>query len=218
MTAVVGPNGAGKSTLLKALMRQLPEVEGRIHFGGLRPSDLGYLPQIAEIERQFPVTVADVVLMGAWHRIGAFRRPDAATRDAVAAAIDAVGLGGFETRSIGTLSGGQLQRTLFARLIVQDARVLLLDEPFTAIDEATTRDLLAVIARWRDEGRMIIAVLHDIDQVRDNFPRTLLIARRAIGWGATETVLTEENLRLARAMPEGWMASAVACEPAGVTA
>ncbi|WP_339109764.1 metal ABC transporter ATP-binding protein [Thioclava sp. GXIMD4216] len=213
-TAIVGPNGAGKSTLLKALMRQRLGVEGKIDFGGLRPQDFGYLPQLAEIERSFPVTVADVVAMGAWRKTGAFRSLGADLSAKAAAAIDAVGLTGFEARQIASLSGGQMQRTLFARLILQDAPVILLDEPFTAIDEATTADLLAIIEGWHREGRMVMAVLHDIDQVRAAFPETLLVARRMIGWGPTAEVLTEANLRLARSTTTAWMANAGPCEPA----
>ncbi|WP_339115352.1 ABC transporter ATP-binding protein [Thioclava sp. GXIMD2076] len=216
-TAIVGPNGAGKSTLMKALMRQRLGVEGRIDFGGLRPNDFGYLPQLAEIERGFPMTVSDVVVMGAWRRIGAFRSIGKGFAQKVAAALEAVGMSGFESRMISSLSGGQMQRTLFARLIVQDAQVILLDEPFTAIDEATTRDLLDIIARWHGEGRTVIAVLHDIQQVRAAFPETLLIARRMIGWGSTPQVLTEDNLRIARNTTTAWMPDAGPCEPKDAT-
>lgn len=213
MTAVVGPNGAGKSTLLKALMRQLPGIEGEIDFHGLRPQDFGYLPQTADLERQFPVTVADVVAMGCWRPAGAFRRLEGSLLHRVAEAIDAVGLRGFERRLIGSLSGGQLQRTLFARLIVQDARVILLDEPFNAIDAATLHDLLAIIGRWHREGRTIIAVLHDMAQVRQTFPETLLIARRMIGWGPTDAILTDANLQSARATTMQWHPDAAICAP-----
>ncbi|MER5172922.1 metal ABC transporter ATP-binding protein [Thioclava kandeliae] len=216
-TAIVGPNGAGKSTLMKALMRQRLGVEGRIDFGGLSPNDFGYLPQLAEIERGFPMTVSDVVVMGAWRRIGAFRSIGKGFAQKVAAALEAVGMSGFESRMISSLSGGQMQRTLFARLIVQDAQVILLDEPFTAIDEATTRDLLDIIARWHGEGRTVIAVLHDIQQVRAAFPETLLIARRMIGWGSTPQVLTEDNLRIARNTTTAWMPDAGPCEPKDAT-
>ena len=120
----------------------------------------------------------------------------------VSQAIGDVGLTGFEQRAIGALSGGQLQRALFARVLVQDAAIILLDEPFTAIDNATTRDLMALIGRWRQEGRTVIAVLHDLDLVREHFPRTLLLARTAVAWGATGEVLTIDNLAAARHMIE----------------
>ncbi|TPJ64800.1 metal ABC transporter ATP-binding protein [Mesorhizobium sp. B2-7-1] len=211
MTAITGPNGAGKSTLVKALMRQLPIAEGHIDLGGLGLRDLGYLPQAAEIDRSFPLTVADTVMLGAWHQTGAFRGITAGIAMKARKALSAVGLEGFERRHIGSLSAGQFQRILFARLLLQDAKVLLLDEPFTAIDARTTRDLMDVLLRWHRDGRTIIAVLHDFEQVRAHFPQTLLIAREPIGWGPTASVMTAQNLLKARAMAENWDEAAQVC-------
>jgi zinc/manganese transport system ATP-binding protein len=129
-------------------------------------------------------------------------------------ALCAVGLEGFEKRHIGSLSAGQFQRVLFARLLLQDAKLILLDEPFTAIDARTTKDLLDIVARWHGDGRTVIAVLHDFDQVRAHFPQTLLIARTLIGWGPTGDVMSPANLLKARAMAERWDEDARACEPA----
>jgi zinc/manganese transport system ATP-binding protein len=123
---------------------------------------------------------------------------------AASEALAAVGLEGFERRHIGTLSAGQFQRVLFARLMLQDAKVILLDEPFTAIDAKTTRDLLDIVLRWNDDGRTVIAVLHDFEQVRAHFPSTLLLARRQIAWGPTAETLTSANLMDAKAMAEAW--------------
>jgi zinc/manganese transport system ATP-binding protein len=109
---------------------------------------------------------------------------------------------GCEKRQIGALSAGQFQRVLFARLLLQDPKFIILDEPFTAIDAATTRDLIEIINRWKSDNRTIIAVLHDFDQVREHFPQTLLLAREPIGWGATEAVMSPANLRRARALSE----------------
>ena len=215
LTAVAGPNGAGKSTLLKALMGELPLTCGTIDRGGLSVRDFGYLPQAADLDRRFPLTVGDTVLLGAWRGAGAFGRIAAAAAKKAGHALAEVGLAGFERRSIGSLSAGQFQRVLFARLLLQDARVIILDEPFTAIDARTTRDLLEIIGRWHGEGRTIIAVLHDFDQVRAIFPQTLLLARQAVGWGPTDTVLSATNLRRARAMAEAWdeITPAVGDEP-----
>ena len=124
----------------------------------------------------------------------------------------AVGLEGFEDRSVGSLSSGQFQRVLFARLLMQNASVILLDEPFTAIDARTTQDLLKLIRDWHGQGRTVIAVLHDIEQVRKHFPNTLLMAREAIAWGDTATVLHADNLRRARNMAEYWSDDATACD------
>ena len=125
----------------------------------------------------------------------------------------AVGLEGFERRHIGSLSAGQFQRVLFARLLLQDAEVIILDEPFTAIDARTTRDLLEIVRTWHHDGRTVIAVLHDLDLVRANFPQTLLLAREAIDWGATEVALSSTNLLRTRAVAENWNEDAPVCEP-----
>ena len=127
-------------------------------------------------------------------------------------AIEAVGLGGFERRPIDTLSVGQFQRVLFARLLLQDADLVLLDEPFAAIDAKTVTDLMDVIRRWRSEQRTVIAVLHDLDQVRRDFPNSLLLARELVASGPTVGVLSAENLLRARAMAEAWDEHADACE------
>ncbi len=212
MTAIAGPNGAGKSTLVKALMGQLSLASGHIDRGEISPRDLGYLPQAAEIDRSFPLTVADTVVLGAWHVVGAFRGITPAIAAKAQRALSAVGLEGFGRRHIGSLSAGQFQRVLFARLLLQDARVILLDEPFTAIDARTTRDLLDILLDWHREGRTIIAVLHDFEQVRAHFPQTLLIAREPVGWGPTASIMTPGNLLKARAMAESWDESAAICE------
>ena len=213
LTAIAGPNGAGKSTLLKAMIGELPASEGRIEHG-LKRAEIGYLPQAAEINRRFPINVLDTVLMGDWHQSGAFGRISRETLGKAREALQAVGLDGFERRAIGSLSAGQFQRVLFARLLLQDARLILLDEPFTAIDARTTRDLLGIISDWHHEGRTVVAVLHDFDQVRTHFPQTLLIARDLIGWGATRDVMTPDNLARARAMAERFDDTAEVCETA----
>ncbi len=213
LTAIAGPNGAGKSTLLKALMGELPLAGGSIDRGGLAIRDFGYLPQAADIDRRFPLTVADAVMLGAWTDIGAFGGVTPAVAARARRALTAVGLEGFERRHIGSLSAGQFQRVLFARLLLQDARIILLDEPFTAIDARTTRDLLEILRRWHGDGRTVIAVLHDFDQVRACFPETLLLAREAVEWGPTDAALSSVNLRRARAMAENWDETAAVCAP-----
>ena len=214
LTAVVGPNGAGKSTLIKTLVGLLRPAEGRVSTGGLTRADIAYLPQQAEIDRSFPITVADTVAMGHWRRIGILGTLTGAMRHQVAEAMSAVGLEGFEGRAIGSLSVGQFQRVLFARLLLQDARVILLDEPFNAIDARTTADLINLVERWHGEKRTVVAVLHDMDQVRRHFPDTVLLARDLIAAGPTGDCLTPEHLLRARQMSENWHADAAVCEPA----
>ncbi|WP_407316358.1 metal ABC transporter ATP-binding protein [Pseudomonas sp. nanlin1] len=211
LTAIVGPNGAGKSTLIKAIVGALKPATGRVERGQLATRTMGYLPQAAEIDRSFPLSVADVVAMGAWRSIGAFFGLGREQAQRTAAALQAVGLEGFAGRSMGSLSAGQVQRVLFARLLVQDAAVIVLDEPFTAIDARTTHDLLQLVHTWHGQGRTVIAVLHDLEQVREHFPQTLLLARDAIAWGNTAEVLSIDNLRQARNMAEYWSAAAELC-------
>ncbi len=202
LTAIVGPNGAGKSTLLKGVIGALAPLEGQVSFGPLNREDIAYLPQQSDIDRSFPLSVAELVAMGLWREIGSFGHLGNHHRDRVATAISAVGLEGFEARPIGSLSGGQMQRTLFARLLLQDARLVLLDEPFTAIDVRTMADLLGVVRRWHGEGRTVLAVLHDFETVRAHFPQTLMLARELVAHGPTEQVLTAENQFRARQMCE----------------
>src|ERR1700740_1361906 len=185
LTAVVGPNGAGKSTLFKGVVGVIKPLAGRIERNGVAPQDIAYLPQIAEIDRSFPINVYDMVAMGLWRGKGLCGSIGRRDRDAIEHAIAAVGLTGFEQRPIGTLSGGQMQRMLFARLLLQDARVIVLDEPFNAIDAKTSADLLALVRRWHQEERTVLAALHDLELVRANFPETLLLARGEVAWGPT---------------------------------
>ncbi len=213
LTAIAGPNGAGKSTLLKAIAGELRPAAGTVEHG-LQRNEFGYLPQAADIDRRFPISVIETVLIGAWRQTGAFGRVGKGEMTNALQAMSAVGLEGFESRQIGSLSAGQLQRVLFARLLLQDAKVILLDEPFTAIDARTTRDLLDIIARWHGERRTVIAVLHDFEQIRAHFPQSLLLAREPIAWGPTAEVMSSQNLLKARAMAERWDADADICEPA----
>ena len=198
LTAVVGPNGAGKSSLLQAIAGIRPLQSGRIGSAASHQNILAYLPQKAEIERNFPVRVGELIALGAWRSFGAFRRPPDSVFDRVAEAAASAGLDGLLNRPIESLSVGEFQRALFARLLLQDASVILLDEPFAAVDERTAEDLLRVVLHWHETGRTVIAVLHDLDQVRAHFPTTLLLARSCIAWGDTVSVLTEENLARAR--------------------
>lgn len=210
LTAIVGPNGAGKSTLMKGIVGALRPLEGRI---AVSKSRVAYLPQQAEIDRTFPVPVRDLVAMGLWAEIGAFGRIRPAHTDRIANALAAVGLTGFDRRPIGALSGGQMQRVLFARLLLQEAEVILLDEPFTAIDAKTAADLMALVQRWHGEGRTVVAVLHDLDTVRAQFPETLMIAREMVAHGPTAQVLTPANLLRARQMCEAFDEDAPVCAP-----
>jgi zinc/manganese transport system ATP-binding protein len=211
LLAIVGPNGAGKSTLFRGIVGILRPLAGSIEIGALNVRDIAYLPQTADIDRSFPISVFDFVGTGLWRSIGFFGGMGKQARDRIAQALASVGLNGFENRPIGTLSGGQMQRMLFARVLLQDARMIVLDEPFNAIDAKTSADLLALVRRWHGEKRTVLAALHDMDLVRSNFPETLLLARGKVAWGATAEVLTAENLLEARRMCEAFDDSAGAC-------
>jgi zinc/manganese transport system ATP-binding protein len=211
LVAVVGPNGAGKSTLFKGIVGTLKPLAGSIERRGIDHRGISYLPQIPDIERSFPISVYDMVAMGLWKSRGVFGGIAGKDHRAIAAAIASVGLTGFERRAIGTLSGGQMQRMLFARLLAQDANLILLDEPFAAIDTRTSTELLTLVQRWHAERRTVLAALHDVELVRAVFPQTLLLAREPVAWGPTREVLTDDNLNKARRMCEAFDESAEAC-------
>ena len=198
LTAVAGPNGAGKSTLLQALCGLLPVASGRIERGGLDPRAIALLPQEGRLDRSFPISCRDAVALGWTARIGLFRRIGHQQYAEADLALASVGLDGLGTRPIGALSAGQFQRVLFARTIVRDAPVILLDEPFSAVDPATEADLMAIVRLWHRQGRTIAAVLHDLDLIRAEFPQTLLLGSGAPEWGATDAVLSAAAIRHAR--------------------
>src|ERR1700748_2122266 len=211
LLAVVGPNGAGKSTLFRGIVGILKPLAGSILTGDLDVRDIAYLPQTADIDRSFPISVFDFVGTGLWRSTGFFGGMGKGEHDKIVQAIAAVGLNGFENRPIGTLSGGQMQRMLFARVLLQDARVIVLDEPLKPIQTKTSADLLALVRRWHGEQRTVMAALHDMDLVRADFPETLLLARGPGDWGATAEVVPAENLSQARGMCEAFDNSAPAC-------
>ena len=210
LVGVVGPNGSGKTTLLKGLAKLLKPMEGQMR--GLEGQRVAYLPQQSEVDRSFPIRVADLVAMGLWHEIGALGGLTRHQRQRCEAALHRVGLSEFAHRTLETLSGGQFQRALFARLMLQDADLVLLDEPFAAVDTRTSEDLLAILAEWHRTGKTVLVVLHDLPQVMAHCPETLLLARSAVAFGRTHDVLTPINLQRARQMTEAWDESASVCQ------
>ncbi len=203
LTAIVGPNGAGKSTLLKSMVGMHHPAQGACNCPCCR-EEIAYLPQLMTVDRSFPINVLDTVLLGHWRRVGAFKGIQKADYQMAFSALEAVGMMGFEKSPIANLSAGQFQRVLFARIQLQNASVILLDEPFTGMDLKTVGSLVERMKQWQAEERTIIAVLHDLDQVREHFPHTLLLARECIQWGKTEQVLTHENLTHAWSMAAHW--------------
>lgn len=200
-TAIVGPNGAGKSTLLKTIMGYIRPQSGRITIGNRKT--IAYLPQRHEIDRSFPLTVRDAVAMGLWRRVGLWKGMGA-YQGAIENALQEAGIQHLGNRLLDTLSGGQFQRVLFARLILQDSHLILLDEPFVGMDTQTVHDLSALIQRWHGQGKTILTVLHDMDIVKTYFPETVMLARGVVAWGATETVLHKDMVRLALDRSRTW--------------
>ncbi len=211
LIAVVGPNGAGKSTLFKGVVGAIKPLAGEISRAGVDPHEIAYLPQAAEIDRTFPINVYDMVSMGLWRQAGLFGGIGKDAKKKIADAIAAVGLTGFESRAIGTLSGGQMQRMLFARLLLQDARIVVLDEPFNAIDAKSVLDLLDIVRRWHGEKRTVLARSARHRSRESEFPRDAAARAREGGVGRDRRVLTPENLTKARQMCEAFDERAAAC-------
>ena len=202
MYAIFGPNGAGKSTLLKAIMGLLRCNTGTVHWCDMQRQDLAYLPQQSDVDRTQPMSVFELAAMGLWYEIGFFGRVDKVQQERVLAALNRVEMGDYAHRGIGELSNGQFQRVLLARMLVQNAKFLLLDEPFNAVDAKTTYALLEVLRQENRAGKAVVAVLHDYEQVRAYFPNTLLLAREKVASGKTEEVLCDELLQKANALAQ----------------
>jgi len=192
MTALVGDNGCGKSTLLKTLCGMLPPVSGSLNLSIPR-SSIAWLPQQAELEKTFPITVFDLVAMGLWRQRGWFGGFSRQQRHQVLDALERVRMLPFADAAPGTLSGGQLQRVLFARLLLQDAELLLLDEPFSGVDSDTTKLLLDLLAERHRAGCTLVVVLHDMATVVNHFPQVLRLKQNHSEWSCRDCGVTELN-------------------------
>ncbi len=192
LTAIAGPNGAGKSTLLKSIVGIVKPQAGKVTVSPF--ASIAYLPQASSLQRDFPLSVMQAVCTGFWSGIGNAGGISKAMRACAAEALAEVGLKGAEDRQISSLSGGQFQRLLFARVILQDAQLILLDEPFTAIDAETTGRLIQLVLRWHREGRTLICVLHDLLMIQKYFPDSFVLAGRCLGHGHTHVMLEQKLL------------------------
>lgn len=210
-TAVVGPNGGGKSSLLNVLAGVNSKFEGCISEHA--DYTVAYFPQLHQLNMDFPCSVMDFVMMGLWREVSWFRRLNHEHPANIQKALDTVGLNGVEQQLLSKLSSGQLQRALFARLIVQNVNILLLDERFNSMDTNTQNDLMQILEHSRKEARTVIAVLHDHNLVRNHFEQTLLLARSSIAWGDTNTVLIDEQLHKAQQLSLSWGSSACIWQP-----
>jgi manganese/iron transport system ATP-binding protein len=197
--ALVGPNGAGKSTFIKAILGLVPASSGYVEVLGTTPAKararVAYVPQIDDLDSRFPVTVRDVALMGRYRKIGWFRRPAKADRDAAMAALAQVGLEDRAGDAFGVLSGGQRQRVLIARAIAQEAELLLLDEPFNGVDTQTQEVLLTVLSALRATGTAVVMATHDISVAHLACDHACLLNRHLVAFGPLESALTADTLK-----------------------
>ncbi len=194
LTAIAGPNGAGKSTLLKAIAGILPVAKGRIVIAPEAKGRIAYLPQSAALARDFPITLRQAMMTGFWPEIGSAARITQAMQKRIEKALEDVGLTGMADRGIEGLSGGQFQRLMFARVMLTDACVILLDEPFAAVDAETTAKLMQILLDWHAKGRTIICVLHDLLMIRKYFPESFLLAGHCLGRGHTHALFEQKLL------------------------
>jgi manganese/iron transport system ATP-binding protein/manganese/zinc/iron transport system ATP- binding protein len=198
MVGVIGPNGAGKSTLFKAILGLVPRQGGEILLHDVdalgQRALMGYVPQLDQVDRAFPVTVRDVVMMGRYPRIGWLRHPGRADAQAVDQALERVDLLPLADRRIGELSGGQTQRTFLARVLAQDPHLFLLDEPVSGVDAATQHAIFGVLEALRDSGKTVVVATHDLNCVIERFDQVLCINRRLIAYGSPDDVFREEVL------------------------
>jgi len=198
LIGVVGPNGAGKSTMIKAILGMIPRISGDVQIYG-QPVDrvrrtVGYVPQRASVDWDFPTDVLDVVMMGRYGHLGLIRRPGARERTAAMEALERVGMAEFAHRQISQLSGGQQQRVFLARALAQDARIYFMDEPFAGVDAATEKAIVSLLSGLKASGRTVVVVHHDLQTVREYFDWLVLLNVRVLAAGPVEQVFTPENL------------------------
>lgn len=199
LVGVLGPNGAGKSTFLKSILGLVKPMSGIIEFFG-KPfssstqNQVAYVPQRGSVDWDFPITALEVVLMGRFGKLGLFRRPRKADREAALRALELVGMSAYKDRQIGQLSGGQQQRLFVARALLHDAEIFFLDEPFAGVDLGTEKAMMALLKELKKEGKTIFVVHHDLPTVHEYFDWVILLNTRLVGSGPVSEVFTKENI------------------------
>ncbi|KGX87315.1 metal ABC transporter ATP-binding protein [Pontibacillus litoralis] len=198
LTGIIGPNGAGKSTLIKAILHLIPRLSGEVTVYGKPYKQqrklIGYVPQRSEVDWDFPTNALDVVLMGRYGHIGMFKRPNKKEVQFAYECLEKVGMKAFANRQISQLSGGQQQRVFLARALAQDAQIYFMDEPFAGVDAATEKAIMKLLQEWKEQGKTVLVVHHDLQTVRDYFDNCLLLNKKPIECGPTEKVFTLNNL------------------------
>ncbi|GMB81865.1 manganese/iron ABC transporter ATP-binding protein [Shinella zoogloeoides] len=203
ITALVGVNGAGKSTLFKAIMGFVPVAAGKVTILGLSVREalkrnlVAYVPQAEEVDWTFPVLVEDVVMMGRYGHMNWLRIPTKRDHEMVEEALARVNMTGYRKRQIGELSGGQRKRVFLARALAQEGQVILLDEPFTGVDVTTEEQIIELLGKLRDEGRVMLVSTHNLGSVPDFCDRTVFVKGTVIASGPTAETFTEANLERA---------------------
>ena len=198
MIGIIGPNGAGKSTLIKAMLG-LVKSSGEVVISG-EPLNkltkrLAYMKQGGDYDLSFPILVKNVVMLGLYPAIGLFKRPKKKHKLLVEEALEAVDMKDFSNRQIAELSGGQWQRVLIARILVQDADVIFLDEPFTGVDIDSEIKIIDILRKLKEDGKTILMIYHDLDKVMDYFDEVVLLNKSVVASGKPGIVLTEEVLK-----------------------
>ncbi|SDM45602.1 metal ABC transporter ATP-binding protein [Sediminibacillus halophilus] len=198
LTGVIGPNGAGKSTLIKAALQLIPVRSGTVEVFDQPYKNqkqlIGYVPQRSEVDWDFPTNALDIVLMGRYRQIGWFKRANNKDIKWARACLEKVGMEGFAKRQISQLSGGQQQRVFLARALAQDASIYFMDEPFAGVDAATEKAIIQLMKNWKRQGKTVLVVHHDLSTVEDYFDHVLLLNKRPVDCGPTQSVFTIDNL------------------------
>ena len=201
ITGIIGPNGAGKSTLIKAILGLIKVQSGKVDFSGRTLKEvqqaIAYVEQRKDLDLTFPINVLDLVLTGTYGRLGLLKSPGKKERQAALEALEQVGLEDFTKRQISQLSGGQLQRVFVARAIVQQADIMILDEPFVGIDMKSEQEIMAILNQWRDAGKTLIVVHHDLNKVSNYFDELVVMNHGIIAEGPGEEVYTAQNIERA---------------------
>ncbi|NGZ76824.1 metal ABC transporter ATP-binding protein [Saccharibacillus alkalitolerans] len=198
LVALIGPNGAGKSTLLKATLGLVPSIAGEVSIYGdtykKMRSRVGYVPQRESVDWDFPTDALDVVMMGRYGHLGWIKRPGRREKELAMSTLEKVGMADFAQRQISQLSGGQQQRVFLARALVQEADLYFMDEPFAGVDAATEKAIIALLGELKAAGKTVLVVHHDLSTVEEYFDHVLLLNKKLIAAGPTETTFTPELL------------------------
>lgn len=201
ITGIIGPNGAGKSTLVKAILGLVKVKEGSCEYNGqslkMIQKQVAYVEQRKDLDLSFPIHVFDLVLTGSYGKLGLFKMPGKDEKAAAANALEMVGMTDFSKRQIGNLSGGQLQRVFVARAILQEAEIVILDEPFVGIDLQSEGAIMEILKQWRDEQKTIIVIHHDLNKVFDYFDDLVIMNHGIVAEGPTAEVYNAENVEKA---------------------